>query len=196
MCCGVSHRCSSDPVWLWLWLGYRPAAAVPIWSLAWELPCATGVALKNNNKKSNRILCFIYFQVLCITKFYANLKKVLEIIQLTTQPFENLIFWHILLLIFFWVELMACGNSRDLGLNPCHGSDPSHSSDTTRFLTHCTTWETPTSDFFSRNVLYTFVTLSPQLTTTLNLLLTWIDVFILLLQMRASITYTILFCIF
>ena len=27
-----------------LWLGCRPAAAAPIWSLAWGLPYATGVA--------------------------------------------------------------------------------------------------------------------------------------------------------
>ena len=28
----------------------RPAAAAPIQSLAWELPCATGVALKSKNE--------------------------------------------------------------------------------------------------------------------------------------------------
>ena len=39
-----------DPVLLWLWC--RPAAAAPVWSLAWELPYATGVALKS--KKQNK----------------------------------------------------------------------------------------------------------------------------------------------
>ena len=43
---GVGHRCSSDPMLLWLWR--RPAAVVPIGPLAWELPCAVGLALKSN----------------------------------------------------------------------------------------------------------------------------------------------------
>ena len=42
---GVSHICDSDLAMLWLW--YRPAPAAVIWPIAWELPCATGVALKN-----------------------------------------------------------------------------------------------------------------------------------------------------
>ena len=33
-----------DPTFLWLW--HRPAAEAPIHPLAWELPYATGVALK------------------------------------------------------------------------------------------------------------------------------------------------------
>ena len=37
MSCGVGHRCSSDPLLLWLWL----AATAPIWPLAWKLPYAT-----------------------------------------------------------------------------------------------------------------------------------------------------------
>ena len=47
--CGVVHRCGSDLVLLWLWR--RPAAAAPIWPLAWELPYATGLALKRQKKK-------------------------------------------------------------------------------------------------------------------------------------------------
>ena len=47
--CGVGRRCSSDPVLLWLWC--RPAAVSPIHPLAWELPCALGVALKSRKKK-------------------------------------------------------------------------------------------------------------------------------------------------
>ena len=37
-----------DPVWPWLWC--RPAAVAPIQPLAWELPCATGAALKKTTK--------------------------------------------------------------------------------------------------------------------------------------------------
>ena len=43
--CGVGRRCGSDPMCLWLWC--RLAAAAPIQPLAWELPYAAGVALKN-----------------------------------------------------------------------------------------------------------------------------------------------------
>ena len=48
MSCGVGHRCGLDLLWLWLW--YRLAAAAPIRPLAWELPYATGEALKRQNK--------------------------------------------------------------------------------------------------------------------------------------------------
>ena len=47
--CGVGHRLGSDPELLWLW--HRPAAVAPIQPLAWELPYAMGVALKNGQKK-------------------------------------------------------------------------------------------------------------------------------------------------
>ena len=43
--CGVGHRCGLDPVLLWLW--HRSAAAARIQPLAWELPYAMGLALKN-----------------------------------------------------------------------------------------------------------------------------------------------------
>ena len=49
MSCGVGHRHSSDPALLWPW--HRPAAAVPIQPLTWELPYATPVALKSKKKK-------------------------------------------------------------------------------------------------------------------------------------------------
>ena len=45
MSCGVGHRCGLDPTLLWLWC--RPAL---IRSLAWELPYASGVALKGQKK--------------------------------------------------------------------------------------------------------------------------------------------------
>ena len=43
---GVSCRCSSDLVGLWC----RPAAVALIPPLAWELPYATGVAVKTEKK--------------------------------------------------------------------------------------------------------------------------------------------------
>ena len=46
-----SHKRSSDLALLWLW--YRPAATALIQFLAWELPCATGVALERQRKKKN-----------------------------------------------------------------------------------------------------------------------------------------------
>ena len=42
--CGVGVRRGTDPPLPWLWC--RPAAAAVIQPLAWELPFATGVALK------------------------------------------------------------------------------------------------------------------------------------------------------
>ena len=44
MSCGVGHGGVLDPALLWL--RCRPAAAAPIGLLVWELPYATGVALK------------------------------------------------------------------------------------------------------------------------------------------------------
>ena len=45
---GVGRRCCLDPTLLGLQC--RPAATVPIQPLAWELPYATGVALKRKKK--------------------------------------------------------------------------------------------------------------------------------------------------
>ena len=47
---GIGHRCGSDPALLWLWP--RPAAAVSIPPLAWELSYTTGAALKGKKKKA------------------------------------------------------------------------------------------------------------------------------------------------
>ena len=49
MSCGVDHRRGWDPTLLWLWR--KPAAVALIRPLAWELPDATGVALKNKKEK-------------------------------------------------------------------------------------------------------------------------------------------------
>ena len=45
MSCGVGHRLGSDVELLWLWLW--PVATTPIRSLAWKLPYAADMALKN-----------------------------------------------------------------------------------------------------------------------------------------------------
>ena len=54
---GVGHRRGSDPELLWLWC--RSAAAAPIHPLAWELPCAVGVALKRPEKKKKKLKCTV-----------------------------------------------------------------------------------------------------------------------------------------
>ena len=48
--CGVGRSCGSEPVAVAVG---RPVAAAPIQHLAWELPYATGVALKRKKKKNN-----------------------------------------------------------------------------------------------------------------------------------------------
>ena len=68
MSCGVGHRSGTDPELLWLW--HRPVAVAPIRPLAWELPYATGTALKRqkekkinltlSNKSMKDILFYIY----------------------------------------------------------------------------------------------------------------------------------------
>ena len=45
--CGIGCRCGLDPTGLW----HRLAAAAPIRPLSWELPYATGTALKKKKKK-------------------------------------------------------------------------------------------------------------------------------------------------
>ena len=52
MSCGVGCRHSLDPMLLWLWC--RPAAAVPIQPLAWELPNAPGAALNSKSKTKQK----------------------------------------------------------------------------------------------------------------------------------------------
>ena len=52
MTCGVGHRCSSDPMLLWLW--YRSAAVALIWPQDWELPHATGAGLKKQTNKQTK----------------------------------------------------------------------------------------------------------------------------------------------
>ena len=51
MSCAVGHRHVPDLAFLWLY--YRPSDVAPIRPLAWELPDATGEALKSN-KQTNK----------------------------------------------------------------------------------------------------------------------------------------------
>ena len=54
MSCGVGGRRGWDPALLWLWC--RLAAPAPIQSLAWELPYATGAALKRAPPKKKYLV--------------------------------------------------------------------------------------------------------------------------------------------
>ena len=47
-----------DLALLWLWC--KPAAAAPIQPLAWELPYATGVALKKKKKKESIFFPYVH----------------------------------------------------------------------------------------------------------------------------------------
>ena len=49
MGCGVGCKCNLDPALLWLWC--RLVAVALIEPPAWELPHATGAALKGQKKK-------------------------------------------------------------------------------------------------------------------------------------------------
>jgi len=49
--CAVGRRCGLDLELLWLWR--RPAATALIRPLAWDLPYATGAALKRKTKNNN-----------------------------------------------------------------------------------------------------------------------------------------------
>ena len=54
MSCGVAHRHSLDPALLWC----RPVAVTLTRPVGWELPFATGSALKKQKKK-NRVQSFL-----------------------------------------------------------------------------------------------------------------------------------------
>ena len=58
---GVVHRRGLDSKLLWLWC--RPAPVALILPLAWEIPYATGVALKKGKKKKLKIK-FLWFQAI------------------------------------------------------------------------------------------------------------------------------------
>ena len=62
MSCGVGRRRGSDPKLLWLWC--RLAAAALFQLLGWELPYATGAALKAN-KQTKKLLSLYFIIVKC-----------------------------------------------------------------------------------------------------------------------------------
>ena len=110
--CGVDHTLGSDPALLWLW--DRPADAAPISPLAWELPCAVGMALKSKEKKQKRInmLCtcgtcidYIYF---IINKKNNSLTLVLTLEYTELGPHHHLLF----LLQKFCCMKGCCRNTR------------------------------------------------------------------------------------
>ena len=63
MGCGIGCRLDLDPALLWLWC--RPAVVALIRPLAWELPYATGVALKIKIKKKTLRIFLRPYGVVC-----------------------------------------------------------------------------------------------------------------------------------
>ena len=83
MSCGVGCRRSFELVLLWLW--HRLAAVAPIQPVAWELPYATDVALKNKKqtnkkkqtKKKNRERDYLHEPRM--STFFKNAQKALTV---------------------------------------------------------------------------------------------------------------------
>ena len=53
MSCGIGCRHGLDPTLLWLWC--RLGASAPIQPLSWEIPYATGEALKGQKEKKKEV---------------------------------------------------------------------------------------------------------------------------------------------
>ena len=70
MSCGVGSRCGLDLALLWLCRG--PVAIAPIGPLAWELPCALGVALERQKteKKTNKEVFYKQIYYFFISLFF------------------------------------------------------------------------------------------------------------------------------
>jgi len=75
--CGVGHRLGSDPALLWLWC--RLAATALTGPLAWELPYATGGALKSkkqtNKKPKNKKPLKLISDFSKVTGYKINIQK-------------------------------------------------------------------------------------------------------------------------
>ena len=86
-CCehGVGHRHSSDLVLLCLW--HRPAAAAPIRSLAWELPCATPMAA---HKKKKKLIKLFFVHLVTKDKFCDKKTWILLTSSLNQEVYLNL----------------------------------------------------------------------------------------------------------
>ena len=76
MSCGVGHRRSLDPKLLWLW--HRLAAIALIRPLAWELPYASGAALKRQRKKK-----LFSFAASLSTYFHMKINNTLLLLSVT-----------------------------------------------------------------------------------------------------------------
>ena len=70
--CGVGRRRGSDPALLWLWC--RKAAEAPIQPLAWELPYATGAALKRQTNKQTKENNF-YISIMVVVSWVPTFVK-------------------------------------------------------------------------------------------------------------------------
>ena len=80
MSCGVGCKCGLDPELPWL--RYTLAAVAPILPLAWELPYATGAALKKKKEREERLtflwICNSDFQTFWSQEpFIEDLKRIL-----------------------------------------------------------------------------------------------------------------------
>ena len=73
MRCGVGCRCGLDPMLLWLWR--RPATTALIGPLAWEPPCAMGVAQENGKKTHTHTHTHKLFLETIIWEFRAGKRK-------------------------------------------------------------------------------------------------------------------------
>ena len=136
MNCSAGRRLSSDLMLLWLW--HRPAAVAPIYPLAWELPCAMGVALK-------RLLliiiiwhnCFQHFSLFRIylgVPVVAQQKRIqLVPMRMQVQSLASLSGWRIWCchelwcssdmaqipaLLWLWCRLVAAAPIRPLAWEP------------------------------------------------------------------------------
>ena len=68
MSCGVDRRCGLDPALMRLWC--RLEATVQFGLLAWEVPHASGVDLKDKKTKKKNIYIYIYIYIYIHTHTY------------------------------------------------------------------------------------------------------------------------------
>ena len=73
-------KCCSDSTLLWLWLWCRLAAAAPVRPLAWELPYATGAALKRQKKKID------YYSAKVILRNHNSMEGMVHYIRVVMTP--------------------------------------------------------------------------------------------------------------
>ena len=98
--CG--HSFSSDLVLLWLWC--RPGAPAPAESLAWELPYATGVALKVLKKKKKRKIFRDFRMLIC--KKISKMRKTIECFPNWFNYRSILLFAFLYLFLKFSTEIL------------------------------------------------------------------------------------------